>query len=348
MRDSGSPGLSPGRAAIRRALGGFAALSLLATACVALARAWWWFELFSHFRVQLMVLQLALLVAFLLGRRPRWALILTIACLINGAPILEYLLPLEPSVTGLTGAADRTVETAAATAQPGIRGDSAALLRVASANVLTTNSDAAGLIEILRSADPDVFAIVELTETYMESLESFAAAWPHRELLPRGGAFGIGVYSRRPLADVAVLDLGGVAAIDARITDSGGDWRFVAAHLLPPMSSAMAAQRNAQLSALAAHLRTIDAPHVVVGDLNLSSYSPFFADFLRQTGLSSASAGRGPTLTWPSFFPLLGIPIDHVLVSDDFAVTGYRRAGNIGSDHYPIIVDMIRRQLPLD
>lgn len=346
MRDARPRGLSPDRRAIARFLALLGALSLLATAFIALARTYWFFELFSHFRVQLIATQVVLLIAFAILRHPRRALTLALACVINAAPIREYLLPVgEPAAPLHTGTQSRSEAAMSSSAD----GDGARqAIRVISVNVLATNPNAAALIRVLRSAQPDIFAIVELTEPFMDALAEFAAAWPHQMLLPEPGTFGIGVYSRWPLDAVDVIELEGVPAIDARIGGNEGGWHFVAAHLMPPMSSTMAELRNAQLRALAEHVRTIDAAHVVVGDFNLSPYSPLFEDFLRLTRLHSTLRGLGPTYTWPSFFPLLGIAIDHVLVSDAFTVTAYSRADGIGSDHYPVVVDMIPRRLRLD
>jgi len=345
MRDSGSGALKRGSSTAAGILPTLAALTLLPTAFIALARAYWIFELFSHFRVQLIVLQLALLLGCLAARQLRWALIVALAGAFNALPVADYLLPdgVPGTAPGVATEGDSRGGPAGGTGN-GIGATPASQrIRVVSANVLATNTDAAGLIELLRSVDPDVFAILELTDTFAASLSPFAAAYPHRVMLPEPGTFGLAVYSRWPIAVSDVLDLAGYAAIDARISGPGEAWHFLAVHLLPPMSAELAALRNAQLTGLADHLRQVAAPHIVAGDFNLSPYSPWFGDFLARTRLHSTLRGRGPARTWPSFFAPLGIPIDHVLVTDDFTVTQYAHGGDIGSDHYPVIVDMILR-----
>ena len=47
--------------------------------------------------------------------------------------------------------------------------------------------------------------------------------------------------------------------------------------------------------------------------------------------------------TWPTYNPLLWIPIDHCLVSPEIIVTDRQIGPDVGSDHYPIVVDL---QLP--
>ena len=82
-------------------------------------------------------------------------------------------------------------------------------------------------------------------------------------------------------------------------------------------------------------------PFMALGDLNVSPFSPQFATLLRRGGLRSAAAGHGWQPTWPSVFPPLGIQIDHALVSPEVRVMGFQRGPANGSDHRPIIVDVI-------
>jgi endonuclease/exonuclease/phosphatase family metal-dependent hydrolase len=56
----------------------------------------------------------------------------------------------------------------------------------------------------------------------------------------------------------------------------------------------------------------------------------------RRTALASwPSASR---VGWLSL--LLGIPIDHCLVSSDIGVAGFAHGPDLGSDHLPIVVDL--------
>jgi endonuclease/exonuclease/phosphatase family metal-dependent hydrolase len=60
------------------------------------------------------------------------------------------------------------------------------------------------------------------------------------------------------------------------------------------------------------------------------------------TGLRDPRAEFGLGFTWPTFFPLLGIPIDHCLVSADLGVAQYRRLADFGSDHYPVLARLVQ------
>ena len=65
--------------------------------------------------------------------------------------------------------------------------------------------------------------------------------------------------------------------------------------------------------------------------------------WLAATGLKDARRGFGLDPSWPTFLPLLGIPIDHVAVSDEFLVTDHRKLPAFGSDHFPVIAELVLR-----
>src|SRR5690606_33163560 len=129
-------------------------------------------------------------------------------------------------------------------------------------------------------------------------------------------------------------------AIDATLVAPAGALRLIGVHLRAPTDPRSAAERDRQLDALAALVARIDGPLVVAGDFNLTPYSPYFEDLVDATGLRDSRTGSGPGFTWPSFFPLLGVPIDHCLVSPDVHVAALRRLSAFGSDHYPIVVEL--------
>lgn len=327
MRESRPAALSAPRALLWRALRLLGELSLLATVFVLLARWWWFFDLFANFRIQLFVVQLLLLAAYLAMRRPLWAVAIGLACVINGIAIRDYVLP-----------GGHYVPDSELSAQ----------IRLLNANVRSSNATPERLLDVIDAVEPDVIAVLELTDAVANALEPLGEYYPHQVLVPESGNFGIGVYSRWPFADSEVLEFGGIAAIDAEILHNAGNWHFIAAHTVPPISADMAGMRNRQLDELADRVSTATAPVIVVGDFNLAPHSPWFAQFTATTGLSDSLRGRGPAYTWPSFFMPLGITIDHVLVSNEFEVVDRFRAGDIGSDHFPVIVDVNRNEIGLD
>ena len=72
--------------------------------------------------------------------------------------------------------------------------------------------------------------------------------------------------------------------------------------------------------------------------------SPWGAHFRRlvhDSGLRDSAQGRGVHPSWPAIDPLLRIPIDHCLLSPCIGLVDRRVGPDIGSDHYPLIVDFV-------
>ena len=78
----------------------------------------------------------------------------------------------------------------------------------------------------------------------------------------------------------------------------------------------------------------------VLGDLNITSCSPWFAELKDAGSLIDTRDGFGLQPSWPVQSPLIVIPIDHVLVSRDFQILSRRIGEDIGSDHWPVVVDL--------
>ena len=86
-----------------------------------------------------------------------------------------------------------------------------------------------------------------------------------------------------------------------------------------------------------------DQPVLLMGDLNVTPWSPVFARLLKDGDLRDASGARGLTTTWPANCLWCGVLIDHVLVDPKLAVIGSRVAQDIGSDHRPVVAELAFR-----
>ena len=85
-------------------------------------------------------------------------------------------------------------------------------LSIGSSNLLSVNPTPRALLRELVRLDPDVWCLQELDFGWTRLLDDDAIGeiWPHRELYPDDSSFGIGLLSKRPLADVQLIDLQGV------------------------------------------------------------------------------------------------------------------------------------------
>ena len=56
--------------------------------------------------------------------------------------------------------------------------------------------------------------------------------------------------------------------------------------------------------------------------------------------LIEARRGKGIAMSWPSFMPLLGVPIDHCFIRKPLSARSVEHLERTGSDHYPVLVTL--------
>jgi endonuclease/exonuclease/phosphatase (EEP) superfamily protein YafD len=217
-----------------------------------------------------------------------------------------------------------------------------ARLRVVTANLLAVNERPAALARELADTNADVIVLEEVSSRWIPELAPLVERYPHRDLLVRDDAFGIAIFSRRPLLYSEMVDLYGVPMIDATIDAGARGVRILGVHTLPPVNPEYAAIWRAQLASIAERVEASETPTILLGDLNATSHAAGFVR-LERAGLRDAhdTLGRGLATTWPNgLFPLPSLRLDHVLVSEHITPIAVREGRGAGSDHRPVIVDV--------
>ncbi len=290
----------------------------LATLAAMAADRFWLFELLSHFRVQYVAVMLVLLAIF--ATTSRWVLAATLLPLLalNILPVLPYLASEQPAA-GPVGS-----------------------LTLASINLWSRNDDSEAVLALLAAERPDVVVLQELTPDWASATAGLAADYPYRVLRARPDNFGLALLSRYPIVHQRVIELAGEAepAILATLQLGTEQLDVLGVHPVTPKSAELARRRNRQLAAIGELAAASSRPLAVLGDFNATPWSPHFRRLLEETQLRSAARGRGLDFTWPTFMPLLGIPIDHCLVSDQVKVVKHWHGPFIGSDHYPLFTEI--------
>lgn len=224
------------------------------------------------------------------------------------------------------------------TATPGHR------FRVMSANVLMINDDTAGIsAEVLRFA-PDLLLVQELSPRWEARFEApdLRAALPHRFAVARTDSFGIGLYSRLPMR-AELLELAELPAVRADVEVGTTRLRVFNVHTLPPRTSSYLMTWNEMMAQVVAWVGAERGPMLLGGDLNVTVHHAWFRRLLA-TGLRGAHEEVGRTLatTWPNGrMPFPPIRLDHFLVSRQVRVLGVTEGEGRGSDHRPVVADLI-------
>ena len=281
-------------------------------------RFWWFFELFSHFRLQYLFALTIVSILLLPGGKLRLASVFGLCAILNFAVIVPYYIGARKAVEGVPP-----------------------VLRAVSINVNTANKSYDLVRQYVLETSPDFLLLVEVDDAWLNGIADVERLYPYRISQPQGDNFGIALYSRHPCKTCKVLDLGGVGipSIVGEFELNGGNLTIVGTHPLPPKGSEYASLRNGQLDALAGHMAGLSGHKMLLGDLNATPWSPQFRKLLRQATLSDSAKGFGLQLTWPSFSYLQRIPIDHCLISSDIGIVNRSVGPDIGSDHFPIMID---------
>jgi endonuclease/exonuclease/phosphatase (EEP) superfamily protein YafD len=287
----------------------------LATVLAFAAPLGWPFELFTHFRAQYAVAAALLAMLLLFVRRPGAAIVAGVLAALHALPALQRTFADDP-VAACGGPA----------------------FTVVTANLQYSNHDTSRFLDWLARNPADLVVLQEVTGSWAGAL-SHVSGYPQRKLLVREDAYGIGVMSRWPLRSMERRDFAGDGrpSLSGALLIDGRPVRFLALHTRWPILPQLAASRDRSLDAAAASLRAGDGPAAVLGDLNLTAYSPVYARFLASAGLRDASEEPRWSPTWAAGFWPLALRIDHVLVSPDLCVEHVEVGPSIGSDHRPVI-----------
>ncbi len=218
-------------------------------------------------------------------------------------------------------------------------------LRLFSANLHYDNPRIDSIATEIRTAAADVVALTELSEENAAGLRRAGVLRAHRHAVvrSRGGAFGIGLWSRLPLVRPQVIAVAGVPVIRATVLLGGRRLRLYVVHTVAPLGPDLDRWRE-QLAWLEQAVQHERDPVVVAGDLNATRWHRGLSRLLAE-GLDDAHErrGRGWAATWPRdrwpLPPLLRL--DHVLVSRQVGVRAVWEGAGNGSDHLPVLADLV-------
>jgi endonuclease/exonuclease/phosphatase (EEP) superfamily protein YafD len=160
------------------------------------------------------------------------------------------------------------------------------------------------------------------------------------------------------VTDVSVTD---VSVTDVSVTNGaphteivteldGATLTLIGVNAEIPASSQEADARLEYFAAVAARAAEVETRVAVVGNLSTTRWSHAFRVLAGDPPLRSSEDGNGYAATW-SIYPslgvtatqhLLGLPIDHVLMSEDLTATAHTVGPDLGPNHRGVVVDLAR------
>lgn len=290
----------------------------VATGLAALGAEAWLFELFTHFRLQYAAL-FAFSLLVLLGAR-RW-------------------LPAILAAAGLLLHGTLLMSVAAAEHGPYAAGNGPRL-RVVSFNAWSGESALEHVPAFLAGIGADVVVLQQVEPQWIGPLAAALPDYPHVFEDASSESHGVVVFSHWPFVDTASYGLvpGGARAARVSVDVAGQTVTVLSSHLQWPLNPRQARARNIEARSLGDIAAHEQGPLILMGDLNMTRWSPHFDPLLARGQLTRCAAGA-LLATWPAPLGIAGIGIDHCLIKGPVRAIAVHTGPFLWSDHYPLIAD---------
>jgi endonuclease/exonuclease/phosphatase (EEP) superfamily protein YafD len=223
---------------------------------------------------------------------------------------------------------------------------SGSLFKLAQLNISYENPNIDSIVLNLINSDYDAVLIQEIADGDVDNFDQLLQAFPYSIGANSVGSFSSSqaLFSRWPLVNRRIHDLGYVEGkvIEVIIAPADGTIpvRILALHPGAPRSAELWVLRNKTLEFIAAQISGSSMPHqIVIGDINVSPWSPFFRKFVRKSGLQDGVSGHGYIPSWSPYTSnsltrlFSSAYIDHCLISSSISVQDKSHGFIEGSDH---------------
>lgn len=276
-------------------------------------------EIMSHFYLEYFLILLVLIPPMFWLRKYLTGAFLGICLLLCVWRLLPLYLPV-----------DRTVPS------------DASRVSVVQLNVDYANKNLNPAMSYIKNANADLVCLEEVTEAMVPHLvDGLKDKYPYYFSAARRDSFGLMVFSKHQ-CPMQAHEFGqvGFPCIVTKMEVAGKPVTVVAVHTIPPYDEAPLSTRNAEMMGIAKDRRLLGERYLICGDLNCTTWSPYFQDMLNAGQLHDSMMGFGVQPSWPMQVVVLQIPIDQVLSSKQF-VTLQRKIGpSVGSDHFPLFAEL--------
>jgi len=280
------------------------------------------FDLFSHFRVQYLVISFFFSCYFLVRKGRKVAIISALTFLLNVVSVYPYIsFSKKPLSSSLSGSSKLTFMVS---------------------NVLTSNNYYDEVIKSYKKVNPDFLVILEIDKNWDEHLEVLEGIYPYRKRVPRRDNFGIALFSKYPFNKVEIKKLANnmPPLIMANVEVASKEISIIGVHPVPPASAAYFNERNKFFRLLSLLVHEIKEPTVVFGDLNTTMWSYSFREFIKTSSLIDTRKDFGLIPTWPNHLRAFYIPLEHILISSQWQRVDLYSKKVKGSDHLALVAEL--------
>ena len=222
-------------------------------------------------------------------------------------------------------------------------------IKILIANVFQDNKRTNLCLSLIRELDPDLVLLVETDQAWAEAMKECHDTYPYRISKPLDNTYGMLFFSKLNITKHTVRFLvePDIPSITVDLMSRDGQrFRLYGLHPKPPVpgESETSTERDAEILIVGKEAKRCDMPVIVAGDLNDVAWSYTTNLFLKVSGLLDPRIGRGFFSTFHANHRLLRWPLDHVFCSTHFYLRDLKRLPHIGSDHFPILIEVSLQQ----
>lgn len=291
----------------------------------------WWIRIFDFPRIQIGLLCLIAFVMAYFYLQYNWLFKAPLLVLLLAAGIFQFRMiipytPLSP-ITAKDSAGKEKYQ------------DFSILI----SNVLMDNEDKLSLINLIHKFSPDIILLTEPNQEWAVAIDVFDQEYPYSIKEPKDNTYGIILLSKIPIvnSELRYLVKDDIPSVFAQFELPNGEgFDFYGLHPEPPKPGTDTYERDTELLIVGKMIKEKPTPSIVAGDLNDVGWSETSSLFRKYSQLVDPRKGRGMFNTYNVNFPLLRYPLDHIFYTKDFGLTKMERLEDIGSDHFPIFIEL--------
>lgn len=309
-------------------------IAVVMTLIPLVAADFWWIRIFDYLHIQLTLLTLTAIAAYLIRFNIRWKedyifMGVLLACLTFQIIKIFPYLPHKNYEVG-EASSDEKKENH---------------IKIYAANVLQKNTKPDLLIQEIKIQDPDVILFTETNKRWQEALAKVVAKYPYKIEVALDNTYGMLVYSKLEMIDPEVKYLvdDSIPSIHSKLKlRTGKEILFLAIHPTPPMPqhNPSSSDRDAEMMMIAKKAMESKLPVVVAGDFNDVAWSSTTGLFQKVGGLLDTRTGRGFYNSFNATSFIMRWPLDHFFVTEEFRVVDLGLGSEIDSDHFPFLITL--------
>jgi endonuclease/exonuclease/phosphatase (EEP) superfamily protein YafD len=227
--------------------------------------------------------------------------------------------------------------------------DDPSLVRLVISNVQQSNEKFDQWMSVITEASPNILIGLEINQRWADAIKPLFDRFPYRVIVTQENCYGMMILSQYKIEQhkVRYLVEQDIPSIDASIRlPDRNVIRCIGVHPRPPepVRDTDATVRDAELALWGRELAEQTSPVIIGGDLNDVAWSRMTRLFLSISGLLDPRRGRGFFNTFHADYRVMRFPLDHIFHSSHFLVDRIQRLPHVGSDHFPMQIDLRLRK----